>query len=161
VILRRLKGLLTVLCDDVSIFDSALCQKLANCLRCDNPLPRIKGGMEIGAKLFYGSPPGGRAGLEHAGSPGRDRELAASPHHAPQFTDLLDHVGDEENREHAHYGIERIIRIAQIFHVCLTKRSINQFLCVGFCLCHHEQPFGQICTNDATVRSDGFGSWNG
>src|SRR5690349_18771205 len=29
-VLRRLKGLLTVLCDDVSIFDSALCQKLAN-----------------------------------------------------------------------------------------------------------------------------------
>src|SRR5260370_36553250 len=34
-VLRRLKGLLTVLCDDVSIFDSALCQKLANGLRCD------------------------------------------------------------------------------------------------------------------------------
>jgi hypothetical protein len=152
-----LKGLLTVLCDDVSIFDSALCQKLANGLRCDNPLPRIKGGMEIGAKLFYGSPPGGRAGLEHAGSPGRDRELAASPHHAPQFTDLLDHVGDEENREHAHYGIERIIRIAQIFHVCLTKRSINQFLCVGFCLCHHEQPFGQICTNVLVALFSNFG----
>ena len=90
-----------------------------------------------------------------------DLHLAASPHHAPQFTDLLDHVGDEENREHAHYGIERIIRIAQIFHVCLTKRGISQFLRVGFCLCHHEQPFGQICTDDATVRSDGFGSWNG
>src|SRR4051812_34296915 len=50
-VLGRLKGLLTVLCGDVSIFDSALCQKLANGLRCDNPLPRVKGGMEIGAKL--------------------------------------------------------------------------------------------------------------
>src|SRR5437016_5286910 len=65
-IVGRLKGLLAVLRHDVGSFDSALCQKLANGLYRNDPLPGIKGSMEIGAKLLYGRPPCRGARLEHA-----------------------------------------------------------------------------------------------
>src|SRR5262249_22483235 len=89
-VVRGSKSLLTILGDDLRFSNAAIGQKLADGLRSNDPLPRIEGSMEIGAKLLYGRPPCGCARLEHARSPGSDSELTARSYHAPQFPDLLD-----------------------------------------------------------------------
>jgi hypothetical protein len=58
--------------------------------------------------------------------------LAAGAHHPPEFADLLDHVGNEEDRKHANDGIQRTIRKAKRFHVADAKLNVLQSKCGGF-----------------------------
>ena len=76
-ILGGLELLLAVLRCDLSVFDSALRQKLAQGVWSRDALPGTDGREKIGTELLHRRPERLRTRLEHAWPPGGDGELSA------------------------------------------------------------------------------------
>ena len=62
--------------------------------------------MQFGPALRDGAPEDRIQRLEGARTPGRQREPSARAHVPPQRAHGRGHVGDEEDPEHAHHGVE-------------------------------------------------------
>src|SRR6516162_9489723 len=116
-IFRRTQPLISVFRRDFDVCCPAILQQAPDRHRIGDAIPGIEGAIKIRSLLFDDLSPARISRLENSRTPGRDRELSARAHHAPQFADQTFHVGYEKDRENAYDGIEVIIRITERRHV--------------------------------------------
>jgi hypothetical protein len=57
------------------------------------------------------------------------RQLSAGSNHAPQFARQAFHIGNKEDRENTHYGIEAAIRIAERRHIGEAELDVCKTTC--------------------------------
>lgn len=151
---------------DVGALYPGLGQHGAQSRRFGNAVRGIEAPVQVGPDRLDRFPKNPVGGLEQARTPGRDRQAAAGPDHAPQLHDRPGHVGHEEDAEHAHHGVEASVGITEVQHVGDAELDVPQGLGFRLGLRQGDQIPGEVgdhfrpCTDDLLVLPAKIGKIN-
>jgi hypothetical protein len=90
--------------------------------------------------------------LEQLGAPGADAEPTARAEHPPQVPHHAHHVGDQEDADAAHDGVEPVVGVGDVAEVGVDERHVGEARRLGLAAGDGELGLGEVDPDHRSAR---------